>query len=492
MIVSYTLLSWLNRKLKAHRMLRDVATVATGTVVGQLVALAASPVLTRLYAPEAFGTLSTFVTVVVVLTALSGLRLEQAIPLSKDAIEARWLLILAAISSMALAIVLAVVLPTQKPLLRGLFGAHSAGLLTWLLPLTVLVASAVSVLSQWAIRAREFSQISQVRLVQGAGGALLQVFLGLLGVYHYGLLFGQVVSQTAGVLRLVGVSLRTGLRPMPAPLKVKDARKVLCRYKQFPKYGVLAAMSSILSNQVAFLILPLLFGQGVTGLLALGYRILNAPFGVLGQSLSNVFVAHARDAHEEGTLGSTTAVMVHRLLAVGIPLTALVAFSAPEFFAVVFGERWRGAAFYAALLAPDLLLGFAAGPVITSQAVAGQLRPVLFAQLTILAGRVSGLLAGGATGNPDIAVLVYAMVGAAGWLGFIVISLTRLGQDAIALIRGIVTWSILGLLTVVPLVLTQVFFPQHPGFELVAAVVALALVPLAVRANLLIAASMTR
>ena len=60
---------------------RGVASLTTGTVIGQLLLLAASPVVTRLYSAEDFGVFGVFVSLVSILSVVSSLRYQIAIPI---------------------------------------------------------------------------------------------------------------------------------------------------------------------------------------------------------------------------------------------------------------------------------------------------------------------------------------------------------------------------------------------------------------------------
>ena len=63
---------------------KGVASLTSGTVIGQLLLLAASPVVTRLYSAEDFGVFGVFVSFVSILSVVSSLRYQIAIPIPED------------------------------------------------------------------------------------------------------------------------------------------------------------------------------------------------------------------------------------------------------------------------------------------------------------------------------------------------------------------------------------------------------------------------
>ena len=73
---------------------RHVLVLVTGTTLAQLLAVAASPILTRLYSPEEFGLLTVYTAVLYIFALMGTLQYENAIPLPEDEESAAppWLL----------------------------------------------------------------------------------------------------------------------------------------------------------------------------------------------------------------------------------------------------------------------------------------------------------------------------------------------------------------------------------------------------------------
>ncbi|MGZ5106322.1 MAG: hypothetical protein ACXWHC_20135, partial [Usitatibacter sp.] len=64
--------------------LRQVGTVAAGVAGGQLILLAATPLLARTFTPAAFGDYAVFLALYFVTLVVACLRLEFAIPIAPD------------------------------------------------------------------------------------------------------------------------------------------------------------------------------------------------------------------------------------------------------------------------------------------------------------------------------------------------------------------------------------------------------------------------
>ncbi len=65
-------------------ILRDVLRLMTGTVGGRLIALAAMPLVTRLYSPQDFALLAVYLATVSLIGAIACLRFDVAIPVAQD------------------------------------------------------------------------------------------------------------------------------------------------------------------------------------------------------------------------------------------------------------------------------------------------------------------------------------------------------------------------------------------------------------------------
>src|SRR5437016_4770152 len=94
--------------LAAGSFARSVLVLAAGGAVGQVIAVLASPVITRLYSPVDLGTLSVYTSLLSLLAVAVSLRYEQTIPMPALDDEGRDLLAVALAVSFNVALVTAV------------------------------------------------------------------------------------------------------------------------------------------------------------------------------------------------------------------------------------------------------------------------------------------------------------------------------------------------------------------------------------------------
>ena len=74
----------INRKSKNSFLLKDILVLVGGTSIAQLVAIALTPLLSRVYSPAAFGAFGTVMAFVGILSLVAALCFETALVLEND------------------------------------------------------------------------------------------------------------------------------------------------------------------------------------------------------------------------------------------------------------------------------------------------------------------------------------------------------------------------------------------------------------------------
>jgi hypothetical protein len=133
--------------------IRDVAKLSLGTLAGRVLTVAALPLLTRLYSPEDFALLASYVAIVSTIAVAACLRLEIAIPLAKTDDDAKHLLVLALLALAAVTLVALLVVLTWPQQLAAWTGQPALLGYGWLIPTGIAALGLFSVMQYWATRA---------------------------------------------------------------------------------------------------------------------------------------------------------------------------------------------------------------------------------------------------------------------------------------------------------------------------------------------------
>src|SRR5690625_3719223 len=88
-----------------NSFVRNVTILASGTAAAQVITMVLSPIITRLYGPEAFGLMGAFMAIVNIITPIAALTYPIAIVLPKRDQEAKGLIHLSLIITAVLSII---------------------------------------------------------------------------------------------------------------------------------------------------------------------------------------------------------------------------------------------------------------------------------------------------------------------------------------------------------------------------------------------------
>ncbi|MFL1455736.1 lipopolysaccharide biosynthesis protein [Marinobacter sp. GN3S48] len=375
-----------------NRFVRNVSVLAGGTAAGQLIVIAASPILTRLYTPEDFGLLAVYAGILGILGVIASLRYQLAIPLPESDQEA------ASIAVLSLLVVLITTFFTAVAVY--FFGDHIIGSLNtpglgpylWLVPLGLFLVGAYQVFQFWAIRTKEFSNIARTRFTQSLGMVITQVAGYSLG--PIALLLGRVVGQGAGVLALTRSAFKTFSKEF-LETTFTSVKSRASEYKHFPMVSIWTGLASSGGSNLPPLLIAASLGVGPAGIYSLAHRVLSQPMAIIGAAVGDVFYRQAAESNRDGTLGRTVERVYSSLAMLALP-PALAAFLLiPDIFVFVFGDNWSEAGEVGRWMIPWLFFQLVVTPSTRIYPILGLHGVALKFQLSFLCSTVFSVLVGG-------------------------------------------------------------------------------------------------
>lgn len=381
------------KKIVKSEFGRNVVTLMTGSTIAQILPLALTPVLTRLFSPEEFGVYTFYMSIITFLLVISSGRYEQAIVLPKQKISA--------INILALNFLILIVFTTFLYLILFLFNDFIQGKINipelnnwlWFLPVCVFFASSYKILTFWSNRNKRFKGTSY-SVISQTGSRMVTQLVG--GVEKYSLISekGNVITFFKSIFNknwvtpsgttLLGVSslivsyaigFFIGTLILLFPFLKKDRgllKEVSWKemktqakiYEKFPKINSLHSLGDELSNVGVTSTLLYVFGDIVLGFYSMTFRIIRAPLSVIGNSFAQVFYQKAAEMHankqDYSILVDKT---IKKLALIAAPIFLTILLFGPFLFEFVLGEKWRIAGEYAQYLTPWLFLNFVIAPI---------------------------------------------------------------------------------------------------------------------------------
>ena len=377
-------------KLKPGSFLRSVVTIASGTVIAQVIAVLVSPLITRLFTPEDMGVLASFTAIVAILGTIAAGRYELAIVLPETDKESNAVAFAGVIFSLVFSFILTIIaIVFYKPLTSVLKLQGMAGTWFYLIGFFVLLTGFELVLNRTAIRNAHFKVIATTQITQQISTNSIKIAFGFLHPGTIGLFFATLFGQFARIVRLSLGEFKIIFSKDNRP-SIADIKYAFKRYKKFPLVSSWSGFLNSASAQLPVVLFTALFSPAVAGFYSLSHRILNLPMSLIGGSVGNVFLeraAKAKDNDEE--LGRITLEIYKKLLLVGSIILSFITFYGDVLFPFVFGSQWLEAGKYAQWISIFIIFQFAISPLTTVFSIKEKQGSGLFWQLLLFISRIS-------------------------------------------------------------------------------------------------------
>lgn len=409
--------SRVRRTLADSAFVRSVAVLAGGTILGQGLLIAVSPLLTRLYSPEDFGQFGVYMSFVLTTSVVMSLRYETAALNVGSLADARQIaglaLRLVVPMSAAGAVVLAVLIRTSSLGFSSLPGY--ASLLGWV----AMAATGVALVARyWFLRDSRVKLIAQLTVAQNGGRALAQLGLGFLGGGFFGLALGDLMGRLAAMVRGFVVARkeirRLGVFDWPR------ARMLARRFRDFATFLTPSTLVNSLAGIVGVPLISLYYGAESAGQFFLVTRVLALPASLVGGAVADSFHGRLAEKVRGGDQGVPRFVnrTARAMLGIGAIPTAMIMVLAPSVFPILFGAEWSDAGLLAAVLAPRFLAGFVVSPISRAVLVLDGQRLKLLYDAFALVGTIGAIalaeaagfgLVGAGVALSVVGVLAYGM-----------------------------------------------------------------------------------
>lgn len=345
-----------------HPFVRRVGVLVGGTAIGQLIAIMALPVLTRLYEPEAFASLAVYVSTLSLMTVIACLRLEIAIPLPKSHRVAAALLLLSFMSVLCITSlsVIVVVLLTE---IVDFIPAGEINAFLWLTPLGVFAVGMYNALQYWCVRHNRYAIVSKTRVTQSLSGTTIKLGVGqFMGGWSTGLILGQIIAQGAGFISLA-VSLLSNDRHFFKNIKLIHLKIALKRYQKFPMLATLEAFANAGGVQISIILIVFYVAEPEAGYIFIAMQLLSAPMSLIGRAVSQVYLAEGAERYQKGQLkGFTNNTIVSLAKCSLLPLLILGILS-PFATPYLLGDEWARVGILISWMVPWFFMQFITSPV---------------------------------------------------------------------------------------------------------------------------------
>ena len=328
---------------------RNLAIRTIGSSAAYIIGFLLSPIIARIYPPEAYGQFAVLNAMVAVLSIFATLNFINAFVLPKsinDFIPLAQLTFLITIIVSMLTFLGLIFLREEVSIL---FDLSELGSLIYFIPVMVFFTGVNRSLDYWNVRETEYRKGASAKLVSVIGAKALTIGIGILTKGNIiGFILGDTLFRPIHTYALLSRSIRQNLHLL-SKISLPNIYRVAREYKNYPLYNMPANGLIVLTAQMPIYLLSLYFGANMTGQFSLAYSLTAAPIQILGMSVASVFYQKAVELQHKSpkSVKNITGKLLDKLVLFGVlPFGILVIFG-DIIFIKVFGIKWRMAGEFA-------------------------------------------------------------------------------------------------------------------------------------------------
>jgi lipopolysaccharide exporter len=398
---------------KRSSFFTNVLKLVSGTTVAQAITIVTAPILSRLFAPESFGVLSVFTSLVSIIAIVICLRYEYSIVLTEDDKDAMNIFVLCLLIALGISGIAGTVILLFGHKLVDLLNAPNLYPFLWIIPIGLMIQGFFAALNYWNARTKHFGRLSIARVAASVTTSALPMLLAILGHANTAsLVYSWLAGTFIFTFVLGGQVFRDKRRII---INHIQAGRMVANLKRYRKFPLVDSWSSFINNfswQLPSLLLLYFFSEQVVGYYSLSNRLILLPMTLLGSSLAQVFYQRTSELRSDPEkLAKSVELVFKRLAAIGLFPAVVLGIAGPELFSIIFGANWLEAGRYAQMLSPWMFVLFISSPLGTLFATLERQELALIVNIFILASRIAALVIGGMTNNIYTTLLIWAGTG---------------------------------------------------------------------------------
>ncbi|MCK4788789.1 MAG: oligosaccharide flippase family protein [Desulfobacteraceae bacterium] len=339
--------------------LSNTISLVRGDIIAQIIMVSLTPIITRLYLPEAFGLFSILVSIVTVVMPISHLHYNVAVQLPRDETDADSLALLSILLVMATSFLSFIVIFMFSNVLSSLLKIEDSLYILYFIPASIFLGGINDVLNAWHLRMKQFKRLALTKITAATGNRITTLILGLQGLSGpVGLVAGKIAGHLFSNFRLICYQGPRQINSIISLSSLKKIRSVALRYKEFPKYSWSSLLQQT-ARQLPVFYLGYFFTPAVAGYYALCRNVLAIPTQLIAKGLSKNFYQRTSEAFRlDQDISSNLLIFLKYVVTVVVFPMTLFCLIAVDTFTFIFGPDWQEVGLYAQVLAPMFISSF--------------------------------------------------------------------------------------------------------------------------------------
>jgi len=425
--------------LKGERsFVRNVAYNLSGNTVVLIIGFLLTPVIAKIYGPEAYGDFAIFTAVCSLIIPFSTLQLQAGYVAAQSRLEFYTLVRISLTALIGISL-----LSAFSILLYNSQAENKLENLYLYIPAYVFFSGLFIIFRGWNIKLQEFKKSAKARVfatIVGKSGTLSFGFFYTQDAI--GIMFGSIL---AFISESMGLFSKRMILEAKMVLRQKISREyyklTLLKFKQYPTYVAFNSIINSISTQLPVYFIATQFTKDDVGLFSLSLSLIQIPLNLMGTSIGAVFLPKiARVIDQVETRNKTIMGLYNKLFYFGVIGLLFLAVVLGLFLTLLLGSEWAGASYLSSFMAISFAFATVSIPLSVVFRLINFEKANLKLTLVFIVLKICGLVAGGMLNDFNFAIFIYFFI--------------TLIQNALQVILlfnklGIKTWPIIRNLAIV-------------------------------------------
>lgn len=332
--------------IKSNTFWKSVTVLVSGTILAQLLIILATPIVSRLYDPKAFGEYAIIVSTSTIIINIVSLGLTSSVMIPKNDDESKDVFMVATITTIVLSTCVLALMIIVSPF-AFFFDIGMNYIIGTILVFSIVVINSIKGLLTIYVNRKSLNRILFYNSLIGAFSTLLiTIPLGLMNLGSLGLIMGSMIGGIVSITQMV-----YHVNPFKSIQVLPTIKRVMVKYKDFIFYQYPSNLIGELAIQLPTQVLSSTYGNTNLGSFSMNEKVLGIPLRIIGAPINTVYFRTASDYHKNGkNLADFTFSLVIKIMLISFFPIMLTVLWGGEIFTWVLGTKWREAGEMAGIL----------------------------------------------------------------------------------------------------------------------------------------------
>ncbi|MGB6083989.1 oligosaccharide flippase family protein [Moheibacter sp.] len=276
----------INRKQFQTKNFKGVLSLLAGNTISKVIVTIGGMILANYYGPESYGFYNVFLSYVLILPVLSGLRLDNIMILQRGSKEVRNLFSGIIVISFLLSFLMITVMAVMK--LLNVFSFQMSYFLLFLTGLGSILTAWNLTQNNMFTKYKLFKQISTAFVISSVFSVVFQTIFYFIGLTDNGLIYGWILGLIASFLYNLRVSKGQIIK-----VNIPMFRQSVKEHIEIVKFTYPSDSLNAIANNILPILVIFYFTSAEVGLYGMAFKILSVPLVLLSGSVSRVYFQKA-------------------------------------------------------------------------------------------------------------------------------------------------------------------------------------------------------